>query len=175
MLMLFSCQLVRIHVRKAVRFLPKQDRLPPHFHSKTRQLGKNCKMVYCSFRQNLMGQFIRLFATCVSVAVYEASVSPSFKYNTTYYPDNFRTKQFQMIVLHLMTKKTNYSYRVFVHVKKYAFKGPQKRELNSNRNWVGFETNKKLYYKLRGIELITYQFNTSRMLRKVTFVGDKGG
>lgn len=78
-LMLFSCQLVRIHVRNwAVRFLPKQDRLPPHFHSKTRQLGKNCKMVYCSFRQNLMGQFILLFATCVSVAVYEASVSPSF-------------------------------------------------------------------------------------------------
>ena len=128
-LMLFSCQLVRIHVRNwAVRFLPKQDRLPPHFHSKTRQLGKNCKMVYCSFRQNLMGQFILLFATCVSVAVYEASVSPSFKYNTTYYPDNSQTKQFQMVVLHLMTKKTNYSYRVFVHVKKYAFKGPHKRD-----------------------------------------------
>ena len=80
-----------------------------------------------------------------------------------------------MVALHLITKKTNNRNRVFVHEKKYAFKGPQKRELNSNQNWVGFETNKKLYYKLRGIELITHQFNTSRMLRKVTFVGDKGG
>ena len=55
-----------------------------------------------------------------------------------------------MVALHLITKKTNNRNRVFVHEKKYAFKGPQKRELNSNQNWVGFETNKKLYYKLRG-------------------------
>jgi len=37
LIMLFSCYLVAIYIRKAMRFLPKQGHLQPHPHSKARQ------------------------------------------------------------------------------------------------------------------------------------------
>jgi len=39
-MMLFSCQLVGIDIRKAVIFQSKQDQLQPNFNSKARQLSK---------------------------------------------------------------------------------------------------------------------------------------
>ena len=46
LMMLFSCQVVRIYIRKAVRFLSKQGHLT--FISRPGNQAHNCKMVYCS-------------------------------------------------------------------------------------------------------------------------------
>ena len=43
LMMLFSCQLVGIYVRKAARFLSKQDQHQSHFRSKVRQLSTTLK------------------------------------------------------------------------------------------------------------------------------------
>ena len=48
LMMLFSCQLVEIYVRKAARFLSKQGQHQPHFHSKaTKHNYKRAKLAVC--------------------------------------------------------------------------------------------------------------------------------
>ena len=37
LMVLFSCQLAGVYIRKAVKFLLKQGHLQPHFHSRARQ------------------------------------------------------------------------------------------------------------------------------------------